>query len=189
MHAFTAFATAALVAVSSADMFKRDDAACMTQADAQQVADNFQTLIADYDATVAENALTVDFHDYSDSVSELINAGCALPQPLGEATFTSRASFMAAQGAQPPINFQQLNVWYNCDTVFLRWNADDLVPELVTGIIVGECVKNTNTSSSQPWLIQSLYSEFNSGAWLVDVGSFVPTNCSSSSSSRRMLRA
>jgi len=187
MRSFTALASAALVAVSSASIIKRDDGACMTQAEAQQVADNFQTLIADYDATVAENALTADFHDYSDSVSELINAGCPLPQPLGEATFTTRDSFMAAQGAQPPINFQQLNIWYNCNTVFLRWNADDLQPEPVTGIIVGECVQNPDPSSSQPWQISSLYSEFNSGAWLVDVGTFVPTNCSSSA--RRSLRA
>merc|ERR1712029_579068 len=131
MRSFTALASAALVAVSSANLMKRDDGACMTQAEAQQVADNFQTLIADYDATVAENALTADFHDYSDSV-------------------------------------------------FLRWNADDLQPEPVTGIIVGECVQNPDPSASQPWLISSLYSEFNSGAWLVDVGTFVPSNCSSS---------
>ena len=97
--------------------------------------------------------------------------------------------FMAAQGAQPPINFQQLNIWYNCNTVFLRWNADDLQPQPVTGIIVGECVQNSNSTSNQPWLIKTLYSEFNSGAWLVDSNAFTPTNCSTSSAARRMLRA
>lgn len=94
---------------------------------------------------------------------------------------------MAAQGAQPPIAFEQLNVWYNCDTVFLRWRGTDLSPEFVTGIIVGECVQNTNGTSGEPWLIESLYSEFNSGAWLVDVGSFVPQNCPANE--RRALRA
>lgn len=92
MRSFTALASAALVAVSSANMIKRDDGACMTQAEAQQVADNFQTLIADYDATVAENALTADFHDYSDSVSELINAGCPLPQPVSREPMSSLPS-------------------------------------------------------------------------------------------------
>lgn len=77
-------------------------------------------------------------------------------------------------------------MWYNCDTVFLRWRTA-LTPEFVTGIIVGETTQNTNTTEgAQPWLINTLYSEFNSGAWLVDVGSFVPSGCSSST--RRSLR-
>ena len=42
-----------------------------------------------------------------------------------------------------------------------------------------------------PWLINTLYSEFNVGAWLVDLGAmgaggFTPQNCSSGS--KRMLR-
>ena len=76
-------------------------------------------------------------------------------------------------------------MWYSCNAVFLRWRTA-LEPEFVTGIIVGEVVANTNTTSTEPWLIETIYSEFNSGAWLVDTGSFVPTGCSSSH--RRSLR-
>lgn len=28
---------------------------------------------------------------------------------------------------------------------------------------------------SEPWIINTVYSEFNSGAWLYDLGIFVPT--------------
>lgn len=58
-------------------------------------------------------------------------------------------------------------------------------PEQVTGIIVMETTQSTD-SSTYPWLINTVYSEFNSGAWLVDLGVFVPANCSTAS--RRMLR-
>jgi len=188
MRSFTAIATASLIAIASATsepIFNKRDSTCMSQAEAQQVADNFQSLIADYSVDDANAFLSEDFMDYSDSVSSLIDAGCTGPQPLGDATFSSRAAFEAGQGAQPPIPFEQLNVWYNCDTVFLRWRTA-LTPEFVTGIIVGETQPNTNTTEgAQPWLINHIYSEFNSGAWLVDVGSFVP---SCGSSSRRMLR-
>ncbi|KXL48206.1 hypothetical protein M433DRAFT_481620 [Acidomyces richmondensis BFW] len=158
---------------------------CMTQAEAQQVADNFQNLIANYSDTLANESLTVGYQDYSDSVTTLIDSGCTGPQPLGAATFDSRASFEAGQGSQPAIPFEQLNVWYNCDNVFLRWRTA-LTPEFVTGIIVMETVP-APAGSKYPWLINTVYSEFNSGAWLVDLGVFVPSNCSSSS--RRLLRA
>ncbi|KAH9834695.1 S-adenosyl-L-methionine-dependent methyltransferase, partial [Teratosphaeria destructans] len=95
---------------------------------------------------------------------------------LGATTFASRAAFEAGQGAQPAIPFEQLNLWYNCDNVFLRWRST-MSPEIVTGIIILETTK-ADASSAQPWLIDTVYSEFNSGAWLVDLGVFTPSNCS-----------
>jgi hypothetical protein len=80
--------------------------------------------------------------------------------------------------------------------VTLRWSAA-LTPQSVTGIVVLQVQKNTDKKSSQKWLIQNVYSEFNSGkfdvvpcrffarltrrntgAWLVDLGVFTPTTCS-----------
>jgi hypothetical protein len=48
-------------------------------------------------------------------------------------------------------------------------------PTNITGIIVLETTKADNNG---PWLINTVYSEFNSGAWLVDLGIFKPQNCS-----------
>lgn len=101
------------------------------------------------------------------------------------ATFDSRSAFEAGQGDQASIPFEKLNVWYSCDAVFLRWRTA-LTPEFVTGIIVMETTQNTG-DSAEPWLINTVYSEFNSGAWLVDIGTFTPSNCSSTS--RRLLRS
>ncbi|KAK0347340.1 hypothetical protein LTR02_013837 [Friedmanniomyces endolithicus] len=164
------------------------DATCMSADEANQVALNFNHLISAYSEELANASLTVGFEDYSDSVISLIDAGCAGPLPLGTATFSSRAAFIAGQGNQPDIPFDQLNVWYNCDTVILRWrttlNFTTPAPEFVTGIIVLETT--AAPGGAQPWLINTVYSEFNSGAWLVDLGTFVP-NCTAPA--RRLLRA
>lgn len=48
----------------------------MSDSDAKKVANNFQTLIASYSDSFADQTLTKDFVDYSDSVNELINGGC-----------------------------------------------------------------------------------------------------------------
>lgn len=50
--------------------------ACMSDSDAQTVANNFQQSIANYSDAAAEADFTSNFHDYSDSVNELINNGC-----------------------------------------------------------------------------------------------------------------
>lgn len=148
------------------------DSACMSDDDAQTVATNFKNLIADYSDSLANASLTEDFVDYSDSVIELIDNGCpSSPVALGTATFDSRASFEAGQGSQPAIPFEQLNIWHNCDTVTIRWKSAQ-TPEQVTGIIVLETVYQSST-----WLIKTVFSEFNSGAWLVNLGVFKPSNC------------
>lgn len=78
------FALAALAATASASATpwasswgtKRTTSNCMSDSDAKKVANNFQTLIASYSDAFADQTLTKDFVDYSDSVNELINGGC-----------------------------------------------------------------------------------------------------------------
>lgn len=159
-------------------------AQCIDDAGAQKVADNFRSLITNYSNSSAEAYLTKDFTDYSDSVNELMNSGCSDgPVPLGSTTFTSLASFEAGQGSQPSIPFETLNVWHGCDFVALRWRTSapgTVQPEQpVTGIIILETC--AGGSAQEPWLIDTVYSEFNSGAWLYDLGIFVPT-CNASGS-------
>jgi len=159
---------------------------CMDDTQANQVAENFRDLIAAYTNATAEAVLSTDIHDYSDSVITLIDAGCPSgPDALGAATFDSLASFEAGQGGQPNITFELLKVWHNCDTVTLRWRSPTPNPgpgpapaaqEQVTGIVVLETAFN-GYDSAQPFLIETIYSEFNSGAWLYDLEVFQP-NCS-----------
>ncbi|TKA69121.1 hypothetical protein B0A55_08870 [Friedmanniomyces simplex] len=150
---------------------------CMTFDQATTVANNFKSLISAYSNASAEEYLTVDFNDYSDSVTTLIDSGCTGPQPLGAVTFDSRESFEAGQGNQPNIPFEILNMWYACTgPVVIRWRSAQ-TPNIVTGNIVMETERDT--TGSEPWLIKTVYSEFNSGDWLVNLGVFVP-NCTAS---------
>ncbi|KAM0723803.1 hypothetical protein Q7P37_000793 [Cladosporium fusiforme] len=185
----TLFAVSALAATAAAAPwanwglnkgYKAPRDSCLSDNAAQKVADNFKALIATYSDSLADQVLTVDFTDYSDSVNELINGGCDTGlAPLGSATFDSREDFKAGQGAQPAIPFEQLNLWHNCNTVTLRWKSagPGQEPQQVTGIIVLEVVKNNKYNAAQKWLIKTVYSEFNSGAWLKNLGIFVPPQC------------
>ena len=57
-------------------------APCLTLADAQEIADHFIELQVDYTDAAADEYLSVDFTDYTDSVIELINSGCNGPIPV-----------------------------------------------------------------------------------------------------------
>ena len=176
---FSTIALLTLSAIAAPALSTRGDSSstCLTDSEAQKVANNFKDLInLEFNKTLAREALCEDFHDYSDGVNELINAGCRGPNTLGEATFNSRTEFINGQSTQPPIPFQILNLWHSCTEVILRWRSSapgHVNPEqLVTGIVVIETVQNSDSSSDQPWLMETVYSEFNSGAWLYDLGNF-----------------
>lgn len=185
LFAFAALATGALAAPKQQQKQKQSE--CLTDSSAYHVAENFGTLIQTYSNTSAEAFLTTDFTDYSDSVNELINSGCPNgPQALGSATFTGLTAFMAGQGGQPSIPFEILNVWHSCSTVTLRWRTSTpgtVQPEqFVTGIIVLETVC---AQGAEPHKIKTVYSEFNSGAWLYDLGVYVPS-CNASKLKREI---
>ena len=151
----------AAVTLLASSVIAGPTASCMSKADATKVADNFKALINQpFSTSLAKSALTRNYHDYSDSVNELINNGCPNgPQALGSATFTSRAAFIKGQSGQAPIPWENLNIWNTCDTVIVRWVSSapgTVTPEeQVTGIVVMETVANKDTSSDEPWLIQT----------------------------------
>ncbi|KAF2718378.1 hypothetical protein K431DRAFT_287661 [Polychaeton citri CBS 116435] len=162
---------------------------CMSDSDAQGVSDNFKELIANYSDELADAALTTDFTDYSSSVNTLINNGTAGEPgdiPLLSPTFSSLEQFKAGQSAQPPIPFDQLNIWHSCDTVIIRWYSNMDVP--VPGIIVMETCP-APAGNQFPYQISTVYSEFNSGAWLLDLGYTCSVSDSSKAKTKRSILA
>ena len=146
---------------------------CMTDADAQQVVDNYAELIRAYSDELANDALTTDFTDYSESVNSLINTcpqgESTVSTPLLSPSFTSRKAFKIGQGEQPPIHFTQLNIMHDCKSVAVRWSTDNTAPipqpRPVIGIIWLETERSPR-GSKYPWKINTVYSEFDSAAWL-----------------------
>ncbi|KAF1964771.1 hypothetical protein BU23DRAFT_547058 [Bimuria novae-zelandiae CBS 107.79] len=164
---------------------------CLTNKAAMRVALNFRSTITDYTNATADRVFSPNFVDYSDGVNELMNGGCPNgPKPLGSPTFSSLEEFKAAQGTQPTIPFEILKVWHNCEAVTLRWRSSQpgfVEPaQQVTGIIVLE-TEYVGKRGEEPFLIDTVYSEFNSGAWLYDLGIFVPQCNRSAGGMRRDL--
>lgn len=163
----------ALGATAAPSQEKRNNGYCLNRSQAQQIATNYGTLIASYTDALANAALSPNFVDYSESVNTLINScpqgSAAQPLPLLSPSFTNRSAFELGQGEQAAINFNQLNIWHSCDTVIIRWettntaNITDVKP--VVGLISMETCQ-APYGNEYPYLIDTVYSEFDAGAWL-----------------------
>lgn len=149
------------------------DTKCVTDAQADEIAADYAALIVSYSDALADAVLAPNFTDYSESVNTLINScpqgDAAKPLPLLAPTFTSLEQFKIGQGQQPSINFERLNLWHTCDSVIIRWVTTNTAPipepKPVVGLISMEVIPNYN-STGKPWLIDTVYSEFDAGAWL-----------------------
>jgi len=143
---------------------------CLNQEDANMLATNFGLLISSYSNSLANLTLAPDYTDYSESVNTLIDGAGTAPQSLLGATFSSRAQFETASAAQPSVPFQVENVWFTCDVITIRWLSNQS-PQPVVGITVAHAVFNPNFRGHRTmWQIDQVWAEFDSAAWLVNLG-------------------
>ncbi|KAI7314765.1 hypothetical protein KC315_g11291 [Hortaea werneckii] len=191
-----------LAAALAAGSAKAQD--CLNDNAAGTLATNFGLLISNYSHELADKTIYPDFVDYSgkmppqsilksqkirlslsyhihadlaaatvESVNTLINSGGNAPVPLLNPTFSSREEFKIASAMQPPVPFEVQNIWFNCDTVTVRWlSAQKPLP--VVGISVLHTTCSENPASPVPYQIGQIWAEFDSGAWLVNLGILKP---------------
>ncbi|KAI1610654.1 hypothetical protein EDD37DRAFT_644362 [Exophiala viscosa] len=172
MKSFATIAAAAALVSSAAalpfgwgDWTGPNPATCMDNATATYLVAAFGSLISDYNATVANAILADDLVDWSDSINELTGAA------LGTATFPTKAAFEEGQGSQEAVPWETVAIEaYTCDTIAFRW----IVP-LPPNTIKGNTILKTENSAGQAdtWQIKTIYTEFNSIAWLEDIGGSV----------------
>ncbi|KAI1490281.1 hypothetical protein F5X96DRAFT_669831 [Biscogniauxia mediterranea] len=141
---------------------------CMRPPDVQTIVWAYQQLIANYSDALCERFCAPDLYDFSDSISTL--AG----RPTGQPLVSGKQAFMASQkrippsplvvGGGPPLA--------SCDRVAVVWTAAFGPPaKTARGITL-----LTTTPAPAPagpdagWLISGIDVEFNSLAWLEDVG-------------------
>ena len=86
-------------------------AKCLSSTDANTLATNFGKLISNYSNKLANQTLTPDFVDYSESVNSLVDKAGTTPRALLGLTFASRAQFEKESAAQPSVPLQIKNVW------------------------------------------------------------------------------
>jgi hypothetical protein len=164
-----AAATAALVSSASAAPpwgfwgdWSLNPGKCLNTQSAQYLVDGFGGLLSNYTTANADTLLADDLTDFSDSINSLIG------QPVGNATFPSKAAFEAGQGSQPAVPFEVLAIEaVTCDTIAFRWLVG-LPPNPVKGITILKA--ENNQSKADTWQIKTIFSEFNSIAWLEDIG-------------------
>ncbi|EXJ76145.1 uncharacterized protein A1O5_00653 [Cladophialophora psammophila CBS 110553] len=136
---------------------------CLSTAAATNVVNGFASLLTAYSNATAESLLASDFTDTSDSINFL--AG----NPLGSTTFPSKLAFELGQGSQPAIGFQVLNIdAITCKVIAFRWEAILGSSSPVKGINILYTENPTQTDDG--WQIQSVFSEFNSGTWTIEIG-------------------
>ncbi|KAG9637476.1 hypothetical protein KCU95_g17085, partial [Aureobasidium melanogenum] len=151
------------------------DATCISAPDASLIATNFGMTISNYTEPLAVQLFTNNFTDQSDSVLTLMHEPGLQAQDLGKLTFSSKANFLAAQGAQPNVPFEILNLWNTCNTVIIRWLSAQ-TPLPVQGISVATvqpAIRGQGGgfgTGAQKWQINNIVAEFNSGAWLGNLG-------------------
>jgi hypothetical protein len=149
-------------ALSLANSCNRDDPGhCLGPSDATYLVNSFASLLTDFKVSVANETLANDFTDTSDSINWL--AGI----PLGSTTFPTRAAFIAGQGSEPPIGFDVLSIdAVTCHVIAFRWVASVASQKFpVKGINILHA-----TRCSGEWKIDTVFSEFNSAAWVSDIG-------------------
>jgi len=165
-----AWATALLAGTAfAADSWAQPrDAFCLCDSDADVIANDFAQLISNFNTTFATEVLADDYTDQSDSVNTLIDSGTTSPLALGSLTFATKAAFITGQGGQPDIPFTILQTWHTCDTVIIRWVATPVGSQQVQGF--DALIVEPSSNGFQPYQIKTTYGEFNSGAWLADLG-------------------
>jgi len=134
---------------------------CLSSAAASYLVNGYASLLTAYDNNTANALLASDFTDTSDSINYL--AGYA----LGTTTFPSKAAFEAGQGSQQAIGFTVASIDFSCLSATFRWTAS-LGQYPVKGINI-LYASNLN-ATEQGWQVETMYSEFNVGAWELDIG-------------------
>jgi hypothetical protein len=130
--------------------------------------------LTNYQQSTAENLLYPGLQDFSDSINYIGGF------PLGQVTFPSAQAYEAGQGAQPPIGFTVLNpgAIYTCDGyITLRWKGDVGSKQLpANGITILKAIKvgNDNVVGPTGYQLSEIYTEFNSAAWITDLGGSCP---------------
>ncbi|KAI1615592.1 hypothetical protein EDD36DRAFT_463094 [Exophiala viscosa] len=134
---------------------------CLTAGSASCLVSGFASLSTAPSVKASANSLLApSFTDTSDSIN------FPTGYPLGNTTFPSKTAFEEGQGNEPAIGFKVLNIdAVTCNVIAFRWEAILGSAAPLKGIDIF-CAANNGGD----WQITSVFSEFNSGTWLEEVG-------------------
>ncbi|KIW34873.1 uncharacterized protein PV07_01620 [Cladophialophora immunda] len=174
---------AAVASAAPALSARGDGGSCIPYNIAIDIETQWISTLTNFDVNVATNLLAPELVDTSDSINYI--AGI----PLGGPTFPSAQAYIAGQGAQPPIGFTILGTdVVTCDGyIVLRWVGavgQQIYPS--QGITILKAVQKGSDATVGPtgWQLAEIHTEFNSAAWVADIGG----TCPPPSGTARLLR-
>ncbi|KAH0847443.1 hypothetical protein AYO21_09333 [Fonsecaea monophora] len=150
-----------------------DSDSCIPYSIAIDIETQWISTLTNFDVNVATNLLAPELVDTSDSINYI--AGI----PLGGPTFPSAQAYIAGQGAQPAIGFTLLGTdVVTCDGyIVLRWiGAVGQQTYPSQGITILKAVQKGSDATVGPtgWQLAEIHTEFNSAAWVADIGGTCP---------------
>jgi hypothetical protein len=134
---------------------------CLSDGDVDTIVSDFINLLVhtqeDFNVGLANELLADDFADYSDSINYLEES------QLGAVSFANKQEFIDGQGNQPPFpSVDTLATFHTCDRIAWRWQANTAALPIrgINMFLVNDQLQ-----------IRTIYVEFNSGAFLKNIGS------------------
>jgi hypothetical protein len=146
---------------------------CIPYTTALEIQQQFISTLTAYNSAVASNLLSPNLVDYSASINFLAKGGANAN--LSAPTFPNAQAYMAGQGSQPAINMTILSTdAITCDgTIVFRWVAGVGTGRLPAhGMTILKAVQSGQLVMVGPqgWQLGSIFTEFNSAAWIMDIG-------------------
>lgn len=153
--------------------------ACLNDTAAEAIVNRYKYLLEkpqapDFSAKVYEVA-SPSFHVVSDSILTLSNRPVSRDRlsrvtemlirvQFGQDAYPSRDAFAGSGSVTPPLpNITTVDIFHNCNKISWRWYTTNVGPVRVSGIID----MDVNATTHQ---INAVYSEFNSGAFWINLG-------------------
>jgi len=158
--AISALAAVAAALPGGGPGYDHGQVACPSPNDVTEITNAYADIIGAYKQPVADRWLDdQSFSDWSDSINILI------AQPLGGPTFPNKAVFEMLQAKNPPTPLHQTVTAVQCNTIVTTWWTKFGANVPVHGISVLTVVRR-----GDQWKISKVVTEFNSVAWLIDMG-------------------
>ncbi|AEO64708.1 89baec30-7980-4b84-924c-cc1fdbf36485 [Thermothielavioides terrestris] len=139
---------------------------CLCQDDVDTLVDAYVRILSKWNETADAKYLADDFADYSDSINIL--AGL----PLGGPTFPTKQAFIDHENTQPdnlPLKVTHKSP-YDCNQIAVVWTATfGVAQKPVRGVSILGAARDSKKKGA-PWQIKRIDVEFNSLAYLLDIG-------------------
>lgn len=144
---------------------------CLTTETALEVGNNWIQICSNYSNALAEAAVAPDYVEWSTSINFLTD-NCndsGVPLPLNAQTFSSRAELMLGQSAQPSLALEQVEIWFTCKTVVMRFQMTPVGTTPIVAMLAAQTELAPVDNLYKHWM-RIVYLEYDVAIWCQALG-------------------